>query len=99
MTNIWADLCAHTTRPDGRLKIDAFAWLNKATLDMIGLAGFDYAIDALRAPDDAPNALNEAVRTMFSFESFDTFAILQAIFKSLRVLVRAPFVYATVAFT
>ncbi|VDC00282.1 unnamed protein product [Peniophora sp. CBMAI 1063] len=69
MRDIWLDMCARdTTRKDGYLRIDAFAWLNKVTLDIIGLAGFDYDIDSLHAPDEHPNELNEAVRTIFSFE-------------------------------
>ena len=40
MRDIWLDLCSrNTTRKDGYLRIDAFAWLNKVTLDIIGLAG------------------------------------------------------------
>ncbi|VDC05284.1 unnamed protein product [Peniophora sp. CBMAI 1063] len=69
MRDLWLDLCArNTTRNDGYLRIDAFAWLNKVTLDIIGLAGFDYDIDSLHAPEDHPNELNEAVRTIFSFD-------------------------------
>ena len=40
MRDVWLDLCArNTTRKDGYLRVDAFAWLNKVTLDIIGLAG------------------------------------------------------------
>ena len=40
MRDVWLDLCArNTTRKDRYLRVDAFAWLNKVTLDIIGLAG------------------------------------------------------------
>lgn len=35
---------ARTSRKDGRLQLDAFAWLNKVTLDIIGLAGNVHSI-------------------------------------------------------
>ncbi|KZV73158.1 cytochrome P450 [Peniophora sp. CONT] len=69
MRDLWLDLCGrNATREDGYLRIDAFAWLNKVTLDIIGLAGFDYDIDSLHAPDESPNELTGAVRTLFSFD-------------------------------
>ncbi|KZV64003.1 cytochrome P450 [Peniophora sp. CONT] len=84
MRDIWLDLCARdTTRKDGYLRIDAFAWLNKVTLDIIGLAGFDYDIDSLHAPDESPNELNEAVRTIFSFD-FGVGALLAFLLPGLR---------------
>ncbi|KAI0037047.1 cytochrome P450 [Vararia minispora EC-137] len=60
MTDAWLKLCSQTTRQDGKLRLDAFAWLNKTTLDIIGLAGFHYDFDSLNAPDEHPNVLNEA---------------------------------------
>ncbi|VDC05266.1 unnamed protein product [Peniophora sp. CBMAI 1063] len=84
MRDVWLDICArNTTREDGYAKIDAFAWLNKVTLDIIGLAGFDYDIDSLHAPDDHPNELNEAVRTIFSFD-FGLGALMQFLIPGLR---------------
>ncbi|VDB85149.1 unnamed protein product [Peniophora sp. CBMAI 1063] len=86
MRDLWMDLCSrNTTRTDGFIRIDAFAWLNKVTLDIIGLAGFDYDIDSLHAPEDAPNALHEAVRTLFSF-SLTISAVLQLFIPPLRKL-------------
>ena len=38
---------ARTSRKDGRLQLDAFAWLNKVTLDIIGLAGDVYSVPGL----------------------------------------------------
>ncbi|KZV75630.1 cytochrome P450 [Peniophora sp. CONT] len=86
MRDLWMDLCSrNTTRSDGFLRIDGFAWLNKVTLDIIGLAGFDYNIDSLHASEDAPNALNEAVRTLFSF-SITLSVVLQIFIPPLRKL-------------
>ena len=87
MRDVWLDLCArNTTRKDGYLKLDAFAWLNKVTLDIIGLAGFDYDIDSLHAPEDQPNELNEAVRTIFSFD-FGVGALMQFLLPGVRHIV------------
>jgi hypothetical protein len=39
LREIWADLVSKSSRKDGRLRLDASGWLNKVTLDIIGLAG------------------------------------------------------------
>src|ERR1700744_4900150 len=39
LREIWVDLISKSTRKDGKLNFDAFTWLNKVTLDIIGLAG------------------------------------------------------------
>ena len=39
LREIWADLVTKSTRKDGKLSLDAITWLNKVTLDIIGLAG------------------------------------------------------------
>ena len=40
MRDLWMDLCSqNATRADSFVRIDGFAWLNKVTLDIIGLAG------------------------------------------------------------
>jgi hypothetical protein len=39
LREIWADLLAKSPRKDGKLNLDALNWLNKVTLDIIGLAG------------------------------------------------------------
>lgn len=49
----------HTTR------IDIMPWLSKMTLDVIGLAGFNYDFDALNTTNK-PNELNQAFSVMFS---------------------------------
>ena len=39
LREIWTDLISKSTRKDGKLGFDAFTWLNKVTLEIIGLAG------------------------------------------------------------
>ncbi len=39
LRDIWAELISKSTRKDGKLGFNAFIWLNKVTLDIIGLAG------------------------------------------------------------
>ncbi|KAG2131029.1 cytochrome P450 [Suillus clintonianus] len=62
LRDIWSTMTAaseHTAR------IDIMPWLSKMTLDVIGLAGFNYEFDALNATDK-PNELNQAFSVMFS---------------------------------
>ena len=86
MVSMWSELCAQSTRKDGFVRLDAFAWLNKVTLDIMGIAGFGYVIDSLHAPDDHPNELNEAVRTIFSFD-FGVGALMQFLLPGVRHIV------------
>jgi len=39
-------------------RVDVLSWLSTATLDVIGLAGFGYALNALPTPDASSNAHN-----------------------------------------
>ncbi|EIM81184.1 cytochrome P450 [Stereum hirsutum FP-91666 SS1] len=50
----------------GHTKIDIVPWLNKLTLDIIGLAGFDYAFDSLNPKDGGINELHHSVRMMLA---------------------------------
>ena len=86
MVSMWSELCAQSTRKDGFVRLDAFTWLNKVTLDIMGIAGFGYVIDSLHAPDDHPNELNEAVRVIASSE-LDPVTIIQLTIPALGGLV------------
>ncbi|KAI0049918.1 cytochrome P450 [Auriscalpium vulgare] len=86
MRDIWRVKAAETTRKDGRLKIDASSWLNKVTLDIIGLAGFNYDFNALHSSDDSPNELSEAVRKMFVFRNMGPVFMLQIVFPPARII-------------
>jgi hypothetical protein len=58
--------------------MDVMMYLGQATLDVIGLAGFDYDFKALSEPK---NELAEAYRDMFSVgQSITAMAIFQAFF-------------------
>lgn len=52
------------TEPGALATIEVTSGLSKATLDVIGLAGFNYAFDALD-PSGKPNELNQAFTSMF----------------------------------
>ncbi|KAI0039550.1 cytochrome P450 [Auriscalpium vulgare] len=65
-------------RPDGKLRIDAYFWLNKVTLDIIGLAGFNYAFNAI--PQDKPNALVEGFRASMEIDPFSLSTLLPIVF-------------------
>ncbi|OCB84952.1 cytochrome P450 [Sanghuangporus baumii] len=64
-------------------RIDALAWLGRATLDVIGLAGFGYAFNSLT---DESNELALAFAAVFSTaRKFRVMTILQAWFPILRI--------------
>ncbi|KAF8190224.1 cytochrome P450 [Mycena galopus ATCC 62051] len=66
LRDIWA---AQVAKSDGVARLEVLSWLSKATLDIIGLAGFNYKIDAL-GTDEATAPSNELVQ---AFEAvFDT---------------------------
>ena len=39
LREIWVDLLSKSSRKDGKKSFDVYMWLNRATLDIIGLAG------------------------------------------------------------
>lgn len=39
LRDVWQSLTEKPVREDGWTRVDAFEWLNKAALDMIGLTG------------------------------------------------------------
>ncbi|KAJ8093037.1 hypothetical protein PM082_020518 [Marasmius tenuissimus] len=51
--------------PDGTARINVSEWLSKMTLDVIGLAGFNYDFHAINAADEE-NELNSAFQTIFT---------------------------------
>ncbi|KAF8161951.1 cytochrome P450 [Mycena galopus ATCC 62051] len=68
LRDIWAAQVAKSTT--GVARVEVLSWLSKATLDIIGLAGFNYKIDALGAEEGAaPNELAEAFEALFSGET------------------------------
>ncbi|KAH9973118.1 cytochrome P450 [Lactifluus volemus] len=86
LREIWADLVSKSTRKDGRLRLDASSWLNKVTLDIIGLAGFNYAFDSLRSTDEAQDPIYVAFRALTTLPTFKliyAIQILLPIFRSI----------------
>ena len=76
------------TTQDGT-RIDALAWLGRATLDIIGLAGFGYAFNSLT---DESNELALAFAAVFTTaRKFRVMTILQAWFPILRGFVSSSF--------
>ncbi|KAF5386913.1 hypothetical protein D9615_002005 [Tricholomella constricta] len=61
LRDIWA---ADNANQGGTSQVDALSWLSRTTLDIIGLAGFNYKFDALSS-DPKNNELNAAFATMF----------------------------------
>jgi cytochrome P450 len=66
-------------------QIDVMSWLTRMTLDVIGIAGFDYQFEALT---DKKNELSEAFAMMFSPTSIRLWAILRAVIPAFRLLPR-----------
>jgi hypothetical protein len=61
------------------------SWLNRTTLDIIGLAGFGYEFNSLA--DSEPTELNRALSTLFT-SGAGLFAALQSMIPPLRLVVR-----------
>ncbi|KAJ6586472.1 cytochrome P450 [Mycena vulgaris] len=67
LRDIWATQVA---RDGGVARVEILSWLSKATLDIIGLAGFNYQINALGAQvEDAPDELAAAFEALFKAET------------------------------
>ncbi|KAG1855644.1 cytochrome P450 [Suillus subalutaceus] len=62
LRDVWSTM---TVASEHATRIDIMPWLSKMTLDVIGLAGFNYEFDALNATNK-PNELNQAFTVMFS---------------------------------
>ncbi|KIP05284.1 hypothetical protein PHLGIDRAFT_119933 [Phlebiopsis gigantea 11061_1 CR5-6] len=70
----------------GPIRINGVSWLSRATLDMIGLAGFNYNFEALN-PSGQINELNQAFRTLFDRGgNIHLFSFLQALIPALRII-------------
>nr|GAT54231.1 predicted protein [Mycena chlorophos] len=68
---------------DGVARINVLSWMGKATLDIIGLAGFNYSFNSLAKEGDSE--LGKAFETIFSgTEQFRIFGLLQMLIPILR---------------
>lgn len=83
LRDIWD---AESTKQGGTGRIDVLSWLSKMTLDVIGLAGFNYKFDALKG-DANKNELNEAFSTVFRSKTrMNMIFMLRGLFPPLRFL-------------
>ncbi|KAG0696611.1 cytochrome P450 [Suillus ampliporus] len=62
LRDIWSTM---TVASEDAAGVDVMPWLSRMTLDVIGLAGFNYEFDALNANEE-PNELNQAFSVIFS---------------------------------
>ncbi|KAJ6622026.1 cytochrome P450 [Mycena sp. CBHHK59/15] len=86
LRDIWA---AQAAQGGGVARVEVLSWLSKATLDIIGLAGFNYHINALGAQsEDAPNELAAAFEALFGMET--EFSVMRAIRSYFRIFRRIP---------
>ncbi|KAJ6560690.1 cytochrome P450 [Mycena sp. CBHHK59/15] len=86
LRDIWT---AQAAQGGGVARVEVLSWLSKATLDIIGLAGFNYQINALGAQsEDAPNELAAAFEALFGMET--EFSVMRAIRSYFRIFRRIP---------
>ncbi|KAJ7670063.1 cytochrome P450 [Mycena polygramma] len=88
LRDIWA---AQAANGGGVARVEVLSWLSKATLDIIGLAGFNYNINALGASEGAAqNELAEAFEAVFAAETggFSVIRFFQLRFPVLRRFLR-----------
>ncbi|KAJ7479217.1 cytochrome P450 [Mycena latifolia] len=85
LRDIWA---ADAAQNGGVARVEILSWLSKATLDIIGLAGFNYNINALGAQDkDTPDELAAAFATLLAMDNqvmASPFRFLQGVYPILR---------------
>ncbi|KAJ7866939.1 cytochrome P450 [Mycena olivaceomarginata] len=77
LRDIWSQQIGHESDSS---RIDVFAWLRKATLDIIGEAGFNYQFNAME-PKNQKNALDQALTQLLNSPQ----SLRQAIFCILQV--------------
>ncbi|KAJ6533383.1 cytochrome P450 [Mycena vulgaris] len=82
LRDLWASEAAQN---GGVAHVEAISWLNKATLDIIGLAGFNYDINALGAKSgQQADELAEAFETLTGNGLFPPMRVLQFFLPPLR---------------
>ncbi|QRW13170.1 cytochrome P450 family protein [Ceratobasidium sp. AG-Ba] len=82
LKNMWLDTIK--LHPDGKSVINVLPWFTRATLDMIGAAGFDYHFNSLE--NENQDELSVAFKKAFqSGQTIGVMAVLQNIFPILRI--------------
>lgn len=88
------DIWTAELREKGPQTMDIMSWISRATLDVIGLAGFDYKFDALTEGEET-NELSKAFSTLFRSSSTNRGAtnvlnLIRSSFPALRFLFPKP---------
>ncbi|KAN0139247.1 Cytochrome P450 [Lactarius tabidus] len=73
-----------SSQPDGSLRLDAFLWLNKITLDIIGEAGFNHSFGSLYQEES--HEMTEGFRKSTMFYPLSVKFILPAFFPPARLI-------------
>ncbi|KAJ7485931.1 cytochrome P450 [Mycena latifolia] len=83
LRDLWA---VEAARAGGVVRVEVISWFSKATLDIIGLAGFNYPINALGAQSvNSPDELSVAFNRLFKTETeFSLMRAIQAYFPVFR---------------
>ncbi|KAF8626325.1 hypothetical protein AX15_004986 [Amanita polypyramis BW_CC] len=82
LRDVWA---AEATKQEVT-PINVLPWLSRMTLDVIGLAGFNYRFNAISS-DSEPNELHEAFATLFKTEArLPLLPLIKGFFPALRFL-------------
>ncbi|KAF9534076.1 cytochrome P450 [Crepidotus variabilis] len=85
-SNLLRDLLMDEVKDSKDKNVNIAPWLNKMTLDVIGLAGFHYKFDALTS-DAEKNELNVAFSRLFSLSTTGSFlTIARSLFPIFRLL-------------
>jgi hypothetical protein len=84
LRDVWMDMVKET----GSNRVNVLQWLTKMTLDVIGLAGFNYHFNSLNNNGER-NELNEAFEALFKTQdTLPILPIIASLIPALRVLVR-----------
>lgn len=87
LRDVWLSQISDAPSQDGSVHLNVLRWLSRTTLDIIGLAGFDYNFNATN-PDAKKDAMSAAFQTAFqSGQAFTWFTLLQNRFPILRMIV------------
>ncbi|KAL5478249.1 hypothetical protein ACEPAI_2433 [Sanghuangporus weigelae] len=87
LRDIWkSEVMAESEKAENGKIIEVLSWLSRTTLDVIGLAGFDYHFDSLNVHQE-PGELNKAFATLFHADgSFGILQLLQAFFPIFNII-------------
>ncbi|KAF8270004.1 cytochrome P450 [Lactarius quietus] len=68
---------AQSNEPDGSIRLDAFLWMNKITLDIIGQAGFNHSFGSLH--QETSHEMTEGFRKFMVFDPFSIGFIIRSV--------------------